>query len=235
MRHDDLTVASGLACRDVTVHFGDRGLRDVSLTVRRGEIYALIGGNGAGKTTMINVCLGFLTPQAGAVTLGGIDALAFPTEAKRRLAWVPEVVKLYPQLTAIQTLAFFDNLAGGQADEQTFIDALDQMRFPRHAIHQPAATYSKGMRQKIVLAMGILKNADVFLLDEPTSGLDPQSNAEFGRTLQALRATGKAVLLASHDLPNVYATADRIGLLDAGVMIDEGNADDFRRRHPHDH
>jgi len=230
-----LQVTSGIACRDVSVHFGDRGLRNVNLTVRRGEIYALIGGNGAGKTTMINVCLGFLMPHAGAVTLGGIDALAFPTEAKRHLAWVPEVVRLYPQLSAMQTLAFFDRLAGGHGDEQTFVEALGRLRFPRNAMHEPAATYSKGMRQKVVLAMGILKNADVFLLDEPTSGLDPRSTEEFGRTLQALRVAGKAILLASHDLPNVYAMADRIGLLDAGVMIDEGNADDFRGRHPHDH
>lgn len=223
---------SGLVCRDVSLDFGGSGagLFGVTLDVPAGSAYALMGSNGAGKTTIVNVCLGHLRPQSGDVYIGGISVVEQRVRAMTKLAYVPEVARLYPSLSAIQNIRFFDSLTGGQHDDGAYTRMLDSLRFPTRLAGAPAATYSKGMRQKVVIAIGLLKGADVFLLDEPTSGLDPDSRRDLTAVLRALRTNGKAILFTSHDLQSIDAIADRLGVLDHGRLASEVSCDDSQRR-----
>jgi len=198
---------------------GRTGVHEVSLHVRPGMIYVLVGGNGAGKTTLINLCLGHLRPESGAITIAGVDALCDPTAAKRRLAYVPEVAHLYGHLTAYENMRFFEELNGRTTIREQAQLTLASLRFPSAAFDQPVSTFSKGMRQKVVIGIGLLKRAEVFLLDEPTSGLDPGSAAHFRHVIKSLKDEGKAVLISSHDVHNVLTYADEIGVLHSGRLV----------------
>jgi ABC-2 type transport system ATP-binding protein len=206
-------------CLTRTFDGGPDGVHDVTLQVRPGRIYVLMGGNGSGKTTLINLCLGHLRPDRGTITIAGRNVVEDPTAAKRRLAYVPEVARLYDQLTACENMRFFEELNGRTPARALMHDTLARLRFPQAALGQPASTFSKGRRQKVVIASGLLKRADVFLLDEPTSGLDPGSAAHFRHVVQTLKDENKAVLISSHDVHDVLSYADDIGMLHRGRMI----------------
>lgn len=213
----------GLQCHALTCAFPDseKGIFDITLSVPPASVYVLLGGNGAGKTTLINVCLSYLAPSGGSICIAGVDVALEPTEAKRRLAYVPEVARLYPHLSAIENLRFFEALRGAMRTDEEIIAVLVRLNFPRAAVHDASTTYSKGMRQKVVIAAGLLKGADVFLLDEPTTGLDPISIRQFKALVHTLRGAGKAVLIASHDIHNVQTYADRVGVLQNGRLLRE--------------
>ena len=223
---------SAIAFVNVNKRFenSEKGIFDVSLRVEHGRSYALIGSNGAGKTTLMNICLGYLTPDSGEVRIDGVDAIRQPVEAKARLAYVPEVARLYPHLTALQNMRFFEGLMGRTHDEEDYLRVLDHLGFPTNSARDRLGTYSKGMRQKVAIAIGLLKQANVFLLDEPTSGLDPKSRVEFVRLVQRLREDGKAILFSSHDLQSVDASADVVGVIHKGRLVIEERSDVFRRR-----
>lgn len=221
----------GLWCRGLTKSFGSgRGLFDVSLRVAPGSVYALLGGNGAGKTTLINLLLGYLAPDAGETMIDGIDVARDPVAAKERIAYVPEVARLYPHLSAIENIRFFERLMGRERTGEEIASVLATLNFPRTAAGTPVQTYSKGMRQKTVIAMGLLKGAGVFLLDEPTSGLDPGGVATFAQLVVTLKRAGKAILFSSHDLQSVYASADLAGVLHRGRLIVEEPVERLRQR-----
>jgi ABC-2 type transport system ATP-binding protein len=226
---DSTAVHAGLICRELSLDFdgGTAGLFGVSLEVRPGSAYGLMGSNGAGKTTIVNICLGYLRPQAGDVFVGGIRVLSDRIGAQSKLAYVPEVACVYPNLSAIRNMQFFDSLACSPRDKGTYLRVLDSLRFPTRLVDAPASTYSKGMRQKVVIAMGLLKGADVFLLDEPTSGLDPRSRQELAAILRELKSDGKAILLTSHDMQSIDAIADRVGLLECGHLVSEREQKDL--------
>lgn len=216
-----------LEARGLSRRFGDRvALQDLTLTVATGEIFCLLGPNGAGKTTTINLFLGFLAPSAGAAFVHGRDVVAYPLETKRRLAYLPEQVALYPTLTGAENLRFFASLSPAVA-------ALDvpalfaQVGLDAAAADHRLETYSKGMRQKVGLAIALATEADVFLLDEPTSGLDPSAANELGRLLESLRARGAAVLMATHDLYRARAVGTRIGIMHNGRLRRTFAARDF--------
>ena len=192
----------------------------IDLHVHLGECYALVGHNGSGKTTLVNLCLGYLTPDEGEVWIAGVPVATAPVAAKMHLAYVPEVARLYPHLTAREHLRFFDTLLGYKKRESEHDRVLTLLRMSAVA-NEPVRTYSKGMRQKVAIALGLLKGADVFLLDEPTSGLDPESSREFVSVVRELKAEGKAILMATHDLSAVTALGDRCGVLTAGRLSRE--------------
>ncbi len=227
-----VTGTPAISLGGVTKRFegSEKGIFDVSLNVGRGSSYALIGSNGAGKTTLMNICLGYLTPDSGEVRIDGIDAIRQPVAAKGRLAYVPEVARLYPHLTALQNMRFFEGLMGRMHDEDEYLRVLDHLGFPTGSARDRLGTYSKGMRQKVAIAIGLLKQANVFLLDEPTSGLDPKSRVDFARLVQRLREDGKAILFSSHDLQSVDASAETVGVIHKGRLVIEERSDVFRRR-----
>jgi ABC-2 type transport system ATP-binding protein len=197
-------------------------LVDVSLSVRAGEIYCLLGANGAGKSTTLNTFLGFVRPDRGAAKVGGGDVHADPHAARRQLAYIPETVMLYGNLSGVENLAYFAALSG-QAEQPTasYIAALASVGLAADATTRRVHTYSKGMRQKVGIAIAISRGAKALLLDEPTSGLDPKASNEFSTLLRQLRDAGVAILMATHDLFRAKEISTRIGLMKHGRLVTE--------------
>jgi ABC-2 type transport system ATP-binding protein len=213
-------VQVGLACRGLTKLFsnGRTGVRDIDFHVPYGSAFAIVGGNGAGKTTILNLCLGFLKPDAGEIVVGGVSIKVSPLGVRLQVAYVPEVARLYAHQSALQNIRFFNSLVAVKPTDDDILKLLGTLDFPLSAAKDPASTYSKGMRQKVTIAIGLLKGADVFLLDEPTSGLDPRSRGDLREIMRSLRENGKAILFSSHDLDSVYEVADRAAILRGGVI-----------------
>jgi ABC-2 type transport system ATP-binding protein len=156
-------------------------LNDVSFAVMPGEVYALLGGNGAGKSTTLLTFLGFLAPSSGAVLVGG-RAVADDVEAARsQIAYLPEAASLYGHLNAYENLGYFLDLAGRKVDRAAMNGALDQVALPQEARGRRMQAYSKGMRQKTAIALALLRDTPILLLDEPTSGLDPVAHRRIPR------------------------------------------------------
>ena len=197
----------------------------VSFAVKPGQIFAILGGNGAGKTTIINLFLNLLEPTEGAARVDGIVSHREPLLAKARLAFVSEHVTLYPQFTAVQNLDFFAHL-GGHADytRDDYHGVLTRVGLATEFHDKRLRSFSKGMRQKCGIAVAILKDAPAILLDEPTSGLDPQAGYEFLKLLRQLREEGKAILMSTHDIFRAREVADTIAIMDRGQMIMQKNA-----------
>jgi ABC-2 type transport system ATP-binding protein len=199
-------------------------LQGLNLTVQAGEIYALLGANGAGKTTTLSLFLGFLLPSAGRVRVQGLDPASDALAARRCLAYIPENVALYEHLSAEENLAYLLHLAGQPAPAAAVAQALEAAGLAPAAHRRRVSGFSKGMRQKVAIALALARQVPALLLDEPTSGLDPQACAEFNRLLGQLRARGVAVLMVTHDLLGVAAVADRIGFIAGGRLQDEVTA-----------
>lgn len=204
-------------------------LRDLTLRVARGEIYALLGGNGAGKSTTLNTFLGFTQPQSGSVRVCGIDVASDALAARSQLAYVPENVALYEHLDARENIEYFLRLAGTSFHADTIDEALDAVRLDRAAWQRRLGGYSKGMRQKVAIALAVARQVPVLLMDEPTSGLDPQATSEFNTLLQTLRSRGSAIFMVTHDLLGAAEVADRIGFLDRGHISTEFCAEGAER------
>ncbi|MDN4038739.1 ABC transporter ATP-binding protein [Massilia sp. YIM B02443] len=224
------TQTPALEANNVTVAYSSAPvLRDLSLRVARGEIYALLGGNGAGKSTTLNTFLGFAHPQTGSVSVCGIDVGADALAARGQLAYVPENVALYEHLDARENLDYFLRLAGSDFTPAIIDDALNAVRLDQSAWKRRLGGYSKGMRQKVAIALAVARQVPVLLLDEPTTGLDPQATSEFNTLLQTLRARGSAIFMVTHDLLGAAEVADRIGFLERGHISHEFTASGTER------
>lgn len=210
-----------LEARDLTKLYGDHlALDRLNFAVAAGETLCLLGANGAGKTTTLNLFLGFTAPTSGQALVAGHDVAANPAAARAALGYVAEVVSLYPSLSGAENLAFFAQLAG-QAPRAAERDAiLDRLRFPKGAIARPAGDYSKGMRQKLGLAIALMKGAQAILLDEPLSGLDPAAANDLVAVLQETAAAGTALLVSTHDIFRAKDVATRIGIMRHGRLVD---------------
>ena len=203
-------------------------LHSLDLSVAPGEIYALLGPNGAGKTTTINCFLGFLTPDAGSAIVAGIDVARDPLAARRALAYIPEQVMLYRNLTGLENLEYFTALGSTESfSKAQLLGFLDEAGLPAGAAEKRVSTYSKGMRQKVGIAIASAKGARALLLDEPTSGLDPKASNEFSALLKRLSDGGAAILMATHDLFRAKETGTRVGIMKHGRMMAELRTDEF--------
>lgn len=200
---------------------GRHVLDNLSLSVRRGEIYALLGGNGAGKSTTLSALLGFLKPDAGTISVAAIDPAAAPEDARKRIAYLPENVALYNQLSASENIAYFMALAGETPSRAEIFKALDAAGLQPEARDRRLDGFSKGMRQKVAIAMAMMRNVPVLLLDEPTSGLDPRATADFNALVSSLKDRGTAILMVTHDLLGAADCADRIGFLAGGRIVED--------------
>lgn len=196
-------------------------LNDMSINIGKGEIYALLGPNGAGKSTTIKMLLGFLSPDQGQVKIAGLDPVNDADLCKRKVAYIPEQVQLYPYFSGYENLVYFTELSGQKLSNAAYEQHLLDAGLAGDHHHRRLGTYSKGMRQKVGLAIALAKSAEVILLDEPASGLDPLASNELTALVQQLAAKGASILMASHDLFRVRETAQRIGLLHQGQLVTE--------------
>ncbi|GAB3221300.1 ABC transporter ATP-binding protein [Spirosoma arcticum] len=195
-------------------------LDKLNLTVEPSEIFCLLGQNGAGKTTTINLFLGFLQPTSGQAIINEMDVAQHPLETKKFLAYLPETVMLYPHLTGLENLRFFSSLAGFRYDDDELVQCLNLAGLQTDAVKKRVGNYSKGMRQKVGIAIALAKRAKALLLDEPTSGLDPKAANEFSDILRTLSAGGAAILMATHDIFRAKEIGHRVGIMRAGKLIE---------------
>jgi ABC-2 type transport system ATP-binding protein len=197
-----------------------RALDGITLRVDPGEIYCLLGANGAGKTTLINVFLNFLTPTSGEARINNLRVTDHALETKRYVAYIPEQVMLYSVLSGLENLRYFAALATGrQLSQSRLLSLLADVGLDEVAASRRVSTYSKGMRQKVGIAIALAKDARALLLDEPTSGLDPKAASEFSQLLRKASSDGVAVLTTTHDLFHAKQTGTRIGIMKEGRLV----------------
>ena len=204
-------------------------LNGITFSVTSSEVYALLGGNGAGKSTTLLCFLGFLTPVGGRVSVDGVDVTENPGRARKSIAYLPESASLYGHLDAYENLRYFLQLAGVPDDRAHIDEALDRVSLDPDSRADKLASYSKGMRQKVAIALAILRDTDILLLDEPTSGLDPVAIDEFHDLVRSLADAGRTILMVTHDVYGACQVADRIGLLRGGKLVGEFTAPEDSR------
>ena len=204
----------------VSVAYGDRPvLQELCLSVSSGSIVALLGGNGAGKSTTLATLLGFVRPRSGNVSVCGLDPSTDAQAARRRIAYLPENVALYEHLTAMENAEYLLALSGEPHSGKGIQGAFEDTGLQASAWNAPLSGFSKGMRQKVAIAVAMLRRSEVVLLDEPTSGLDPQAVTDFNRLVARVRDRGAAVLMVTHDLLSAVDVADRIAFIEAGRVV----------------
>lgn len=208
---------------------GRRVLDNVSFKVKRGEVFALLGGNGAGKSTTLLAFLGFVPTAGGDARVLGMSAAQDIDRLRGQIAYLPESVSLYPHLSALENLDYFLSLAGVNADAGQVSAALDTVRLAESSRADRMETYSKGMRQKVAIALALLRDAPILLLDEPTSGLDPVAIDEFNALIRQLADDGRTVLMVTHDVYGACQVARRVGLLRRGQLVGDFEAADGGR------
>jgi ABC-2 type transport system ATP-binding protein len=218
-----------LAIRGLAKRFDRPAVDGLDLTVRAGELSSLLGPNGAGKTTTLRMVVGLLRPDAGTISVLGIDALADPVAAKRRIAWISDEPMIYDKLTPLEYLEFVAGLWDiGARDAQTRShDLIGWLGLGPYA-QQRCEGLSKGMRQKVALAGALVHDPSVIILDEPLTGLDAGSARQVKSVLRERVAQGGTVIMTTHLLEVAERMADRIGVIAGGRLIAEGTLDELR-------
>lgn len=211
-----------ISIQNITKSFnGQVVVNNLSLEAKEGDIVGLLGANGAGKSTTLNLLLGFLTADSGSITIDGKDINTNITDIRKTIGFIPENVNLYNYLTGIENLDFFCKLADNKYTTEELKQFLLDCGLPLESHHKKIEYYSKGMRQKVGIAIAYAKNAKVYLLDEPASGLDPLASDELSILLKKLAAQGATIIMASHDIFRVNETCTKIGILKNGVLVKE--------------
>lgn len=201
-------------------NYGDyHALKNLNLTVNSGEVYCLLGQNGAGKTTTINLFLGFIEPSEGKILINKQSVSSGDELRRQHLAYIPEVVMLYGNLSAVENLDYFSKLAGFNYSRNHLQSLLTESGLQEAAHNKRLNGFSKGMRQKVGIAIAVAKDAKIILMDEPTSGLDPKATAEFSLLIKKLANEGRSILMATHDIFNAVEIATHIGIMKQGELI----------------
>jgi len=201
---------------------GHKALDNLTLEIQTGQIYGLLGANGAGKSTTLNLLLGFLKPDSGSLTISGNSKNINISG----IGYIPENVNLYPYLSGLENLDCFCKLADLKYSKNELAQFLSDCGLQNDAHNKRTESYSKGMRQKVGIAIAYAKKAKVYLLDEPASGLDPLASNELSELLKKLASEGATILMASHDIFRVRETCNKIGILKHGQLVKEINADE---------
>lgn len=208
-----------LEARNLTKQYGNfTALNNLLLKVNPGEIYCLLGANGAGKSTTINLFLGFIKPTGGDAIINGLKVSENQLATKRFITYIPENLNLYPALTGLENLDYFCSLSRVRYSKTELEALLADAGLQPDFIHRHVSSYSKGMRQKVGIALAIAKKAKVLLLDEPTSGLDPKASNDFGDLLQQMKNRGVATLMATHDLFRAKEAGTHMGIMKHGSL-----------------
>ena len=200
---------------------GQLAVQNLNLQVQKGEILGLLGANGAGKSTTINMLLGFLPADSGTVSIEGKETFKQAAAVRQLVGYIPENVNLYPYLSGLENLDYFCKLAGLKYSKVELQGFLSTCGLQSGTHLKKVSEYSKGMRQKVGIAIAYAKKAKVYLLDEPASGLDPLASNEPSELLKKLAMEGAAILMASHDIFRVREVCHRIGILKQGALVKE--------------
>lgn len=216
--------------RDVAKHFGDvRAVDGIDLTVPRGEFFAVLGPNAAGKTTTIKLLVGLIKPSRGSARLAGFDVQTQPLEARARLAYVPDFPFLYDKLTPLEFLRFTGQLFRMEtARMEAGIDELVPRFSLEPFLHKSIDGLSHGTRQRVAIASALLHDPEVFVIDEPMVGLDPHHARVVKDTLKERTRAGMTVFLSTHQISVAEEMADRIGIIHRGKLVASGTAADLR-------
>lgn len=211
--------------KNICKNFNNKKVIDnLSLEVKTGEVYGLLGANGAGKSTTLNLLLGFLKADSGSIELKGYSNDSGVNA--NNIGYINENVNLYPYLNGLENLDYFSKLAGQKFNKSQLTNILFKCGLQKNEINKRISTYSKGMRQKVGIAIAYAKKASIFLLDEPASGLDPVSSNDLSKLLKTMSQEGATILMASHDIFRVRETCHKIGILKNGRLIKEMYADE---------
>ncbi|MFP2995224.1 ATP-binding cassette domain-containing protein [Spongiivirga sp. MCCC 1A20706] len=209
-----------LEARNLTKTYGKQeALSQLNLSVDKGEIFCLLGQNGAGKTTTINLFLGLIAPTSGEALVNGVTVKSNNNKTTNMIAYIPEVVQLYGNLSGIENLNFFSRLAGFKYSHAALSEFLLKAGLQETAHNNKLSSYSKGMRQKVGIAIALSKNADYIFMDEPISGLDPKATLEFTKICKELSSEGKAIFMATHDIFNAVNVGTTIGIMKEGKLV----------------
>ena len=217
---------------NLTKRFGDlTAVNDVTLTVNRGEFFAVLGPNAAGKTTTIKMITGLIKPTSGSVRVAGHDVQAEPLEVRRRLAYVPDFPFLYDKLTPWEFFRFSGQLFRMPDDR---IEASARVLIPRFNLEEylrkPIEGLSHGTRQRVAIAAALLHDPEDFVIDEPMVGLDPHHARVVKDILKERTRTGMTVFLSTHQLSVAEEMADRIGIIHQGKFVAVGTSDELRQQ-----
>lgn len=216
-----------LSANNLTKKFGEfKALNSLNLNVKKGDIFCLLGANGAGKSTTINLFLNFIEPSSGAAYINNFDVTKHPQETKKLLSYIPENLMLYPTLSGVENLDFFCGIGGKEYSKEELENLLSDSGLQTEFHHQYVSKYSKGMRQKVGIALARARNSSVLLLDEPTSGLDPKASNEFSELLIDMKNQGVATIMATHDLFRAKDTGTHIGIMKNGVLMEQFKTDE---------
>ncbi len=208
-------MASAIHMERLTKTYGNRrGITDISLDVRAGEVFGYLGPNGAGKTTTIRLLLDLIRPTSGRVQLFGADVGTAGAGIRRRIGYLPGELALYDQLTARQALDYFAHLRGG-VDGHAIAALAERLALD---LTRPIRSLSKGNKQKVGIVQAFMSRPDLLILDEPTDGLDPLVQQEFLQMVREVKEEGRTVFLSSHVLAEVEHVADRVGIVRDGQL-----------------
>ena len=204
-------------------------IRDVSLQVKRGEFVVLFGSNGAGKTTFLKVVATLMRPTKGTLAVEGFDVGRQPEGARRTIGFLSHNTFVYRDLSALENLRFFHRLYGIEQSDERLLDILERVDLRRRA-NDPVRAYSRGMQQRLGIARALLHDPTLLLLDEPYTGLDAKAAATLNGILDRAAASGKTVILTSHDLEQGLRAATRAVILDRGIVVHDSPAGDPETR-----
>ena len=211
---------SAISVNNLIVERGGKPvLHDVSFNVGKGEVFALLGGNGAGKSTTLLTLLGFIKPVSGFAKILGHDSIKDVKNIRSHVAYLPEAATLYGHLSAYENLEYFLSLAKIKPTLSKVNEVLDIVALQHESRNTRMSSFSKGMRQKVAIALALLRDTPVLLMDEPTSGLDPVAIDDFNQLVRKLAQDGRTILMVTHDVYGACQIADRIGLLRKGEMV----------------
>lgn len=196
-----------------------KAVDDVTLSIEEGEVFGLIGPNGAGKTTLIKILVGLSRQTSGRISIDGVRNGGRVKDVRKKIGYLPENVAFYENLTASETLRFFARLK--RVPFEKYHGMLEMVGL--NAGDKKVKEFSKGMRQRLGLAVALLGEPRILIFDEPTSGLDPRGVREFQRMIKNLKEAGVTVVLSSHILGEVQEVVDRIGIMNNGRIIASGS------------
>ena len=214
----------------LTKYYGSKpAAKDISFEVQRGEVFGLLGTNGAGKSTTIKMLCGLLKPTRGSIKIGEVDLQRMPLKAKSLMGYLPENPLIYDKLTGAETLELIGKLRklSNNMIKQRVKYYSETLGLGEQIYHE-VGTYSKGMRQKLAIAMTLIHDPEMILLDEPASGLDPKYTKLLKDWIRNLSANGKTILLSTHIIEMAETLCNRIGVIDQGKLMALGTVNEIQ-------
>ena len=209
-------------------------VKDVSFTIKEGEIVGFLGPNGAGKSTIMNILTGYLSLTSGSASIAGYNVLDYPEQAKRHIGFLPEQPPLYPDMTVREYLNFVFDLKKAKFRKNPHLDEICRLVNIKNVENRLIKNLSKGYRQRVGIAQALIGNPDVLILDEPTVGLDPKQIIEI-RTLIEKLGRHHTIILSSHILSEIQAVCKRIIIINQGEIVADDMADALSRNMSNDH